>query len=1358
MQVVGLPEDAQNAVFRAVAAVLHLGNISFEDDDGDDGSKVVSGESEVALTAAADLLGVPLEGLRKILTTRTRQTPDGPIVSPIDVKAADDNRDSLAKTLYSRTFDWLVDCVNRSIGQDAAAASLIGVLDIYGFEQFQQNDFEQLCINLANEKLQQHFNQHVFKMEQAEYQKEEIEWSYIEFVDNQDVLDVLEGKMGVLDLLDETCRFPKAGYEDFAQKLYSTPSVSTSKRFSKPRLSKSDFVISHYAGDVTYRTENFLAKNRDFIVAEHQALLGASSQDFMKLLFPPDTAINTSTDGDGKGGGGARASLSSYKFSSVGSRFKRQLGELMETLHTMEPHYIRCIKPNSFNRPMEFENSNVLHQLRCGGVLEAVRISCAGYPTKPRYEEFVDHFWPLALDVLDQDDKIVAQHIVKSVLGSEGSQFGSTRVFLRAGKMAELDKRRTELLNSAATTIQRFARGWMARLQYQRTQTAVVTLQAAVRGMQARKVANDLRRNKAAVVIQTAVRRHADRQRFHTAVRAVLRIQAAYRLYQARLAAIADKKQQAALVIQSNWKRYQAQTEFMQFRSSVIKAQCAWRVKMAKREVRKRRADARASGKLLQDKQNLEVKLKEIQNVLGNVQNQRNELRQQLREEKTAREFAEKRAEEAINATTQQETAAKAVIMGELKRERAAREALTAEVAKLRADGAAMKKAAAAEQTLLAAQAVELQAKVTQFEQQAKEIEVCYYALTITTIPSCIICQRVLIVQLFFQTPPSLQNKAQMELEDLMKRLNNAVSQRNDAREEAVMASAKLKQIQDDMASGKVALMAPSSSAVSATAAAVAAASSPTSGHLVATTPSSGGVRERMQRVYASVSPTQNGAPSTTTAQAVPGGRSFTGAGMEALTEMDRRQRELYTKQQQLLREQRTADQERLLTALRSDLSFVGDCPVAAVLVFRCCLHWKAFQADRTPLFDRINQAMGEQVEMLQEDNGRLSYWLSNTVALLYLMQTHIKPAAGGGYGARLRQSGQQAARGLFGSAGKSLSTMLGRAVGQSSPGDEASIHGGTIGGGLRQVEAKYPALLFKQQLDAFVQRIFPMLRDNVKKEITPHLSSCIHAPRSAHGGRTTSRRPTPSATTTTTGGGGGGDAASAAANAAADATVAASWKHILAVFDTVLDTLRANHVPAFLVRKLFEQLFSFVNVQLFNQLLLRRECCSFSNGEYVKTGLAEVEIWAGSAGKEWLGDAWEQLAHIRQAVTFLVIHQKAKKSLQEITQDLCPVLSVQQLYRISTMYWDDRYGTETVSHEVLSRMKQLMVEGASSAQGHSFLLDDDSTIPFMQEDIAGLLDGVDLLGEAPIPLELKDVPSFNFLQKRLDVALQSAG
>ncbi|CAN6486067.1 unnamed protein product [Victoria cruziana] len=221
-------------------------------------------------------------------------------------------------------------------------------------------------------------------MEQEEYTKEEINWSYIEFIDNQDVLDLIEKKPGgIIALLDEACMFPRSTHETFAQKLYQT--FKNHKRFSKPKLSRTDFTVCHYAGDVTYQTELFLDKNKDYVVAEHQALLCASKCSFVSGLFPPSP----------------EESSKSSKFSSIGSRFKQQLQSLLETLSSTEPHYIRCIKPNNLLKPAIFENTNVLQQLRCGGVLEAIRISCAGYPTRRTFDEFVDRFGLLSPDVLD---------------------------------------------------------------------------------------------------------------------------------------------------------------------------------------------------------------------------------------------------------------------------------------------------------------------------------------------------------------------------------------------------------------------------------------------------------------------------------------------------------------------------------------------------------------------------------------------------------------------------------------------------------------------------------------------------------------------------------------------------------------------------------------------------------------------------------------------------------------------------------------------------------------------------------------------------------------------------------------------
>ncbi|XP_062076547.1 myosin-7-like [Humulus lupulus] len=279
-------------------------------------------------------------------------------------------------------FPRLVNKINNSIGQDPDSKNLIGLLDIYGFESFKTNSFEQFCINLTNEKLQQHFNQHVFKMEQEEYTKEEIDWSYIEFIDNQDVLDLIEKKpRGIIALLDEACMFPRSTNETFAQKLYQT--YKDHKRFSKPKLARSDFTICHYAGEVTYQTKLFLDKNKDYVVAEHQELLDASHCSFVLGLFPPLP----------------EESSKSSKFSLIGSRFKQQLQSLLETLSVTEPHYIRCVKPNNLLKPSIFENNNILQQLRCGGVTEAIRISCAGYPTRKPFREFVGRFGILAPNV-----------------------------------------------------------------------------------------------------------------------------------------------------------------------------------------------------------------------------------------------------------------------------------------------------------------------------------------------------------------------------------------------------------------------------------------------------------------------------------------------------------------------------------------------------------------------------------------------------------------------------------------------------------------------------------------------------------------------------------------------------------------------------------------------------------------------------------------------------------------------------------------------------------------------------------------------------------------------------------------------
>eukprot|EP00210_Caulerpa_lentillifera_P009028 g8617.t1 len=1251
MSLVGINEEDQISICRTVAAVLHLGNVAFSEGEDADQSVVANEQSVFHLESASKLLGVDAEALKHSLTTRTRHTRDGPIVSPINVKAASDSRDSLAKTIYSRLFDWLVATVNKSIGQDPNTFAVVGVLDIYGFECFKENDFEQFCINLANEKLQQHFNQHVFKMEQAEYEKEEINWSYITFVDNQDVLDLIEKKpFGIIDLLDETCRFQNATHEDLALKLYSNDDVKKHKRFEKPRRSNTAFTIDHYAGKVTYETDNFLQKNRDYIVAEHQDMLSNSSFEFTRALFPPDPVEESKPAGRG---GPMKAA---FKFSSVGSNFKKQLADLMTSLHTMSPHYIRCIKPNSMNKALLFENAYNLHQLRCGGVLEAIRISCAGYPSKRLYEDFVDHFWMLAPSQFHQgmDEKELSKLIVENA-GLKDYQMGLTKIFLRSGQLAVIDKFRTELLSKAATTVQKNVKAWLVRRQYLRTLKATLVMQSYTRGYFARRLARNLKMFRAAIVLQKVFRKFKAQVKFRKTVWSVIRVQSAWRGFKGRLYSKDLKKQKAATIIQSHFRRFRDQKEFTRIRTAVIRIQSYWRGVVAFRELKRLRQEAREARKLLEDKRILEAKVNEMQNTLETVQDQRNELKKQVKDSKAAVSEVMEKLKEAEEERQALLDAQKANLDRTMVEEREGKNKLESELNEVRVKAKDNEAKLREENTSLSEQLKELIERVTKMEADQK----------------------------------LAQEKHIKDEQELKSRLDNVVTQRNEARETSLRLEAELRHQQEEIAAGKLIPVTPEMPPP------IRAEPGPVRRRVNTSMdelPNKGIRYTKSAMGGALAQPTMAAEPTPTPSV----NDVFAGPGQE-YPEVDRTQQENYLKQQQMMKEQKRQDEEKLLHSLSTHLGFQKGRPLAAVIIFRCCLQWKSFQADKTSIFDRIVQTIGKQIEERQDDNNVLAYWLTNIVTLLYMLQKNIKPASSGTYAKQRTPS----ARGSFANPSRFANFFSRLTINAPSNVSDASLHGGNAGG-LTQVEAKYPALLFKQQLDAFVQRIFPTLRDNIRKEITNHLSACILAPKGML--RTSSSRGSRNPAHGT------------------NQPLGRHWSEVLRVLDNLLFVLKANHMPHFLMQMLFKQIFAFINVQLFNQLLLRRECCSFSNGEYVKSGLAEVERWIDSAGRKYVSDSWDDLKFIRQAVSFLVIHQKPNKSLEEITTDLCPVLSVQQLYRISTMYWDDKYNTETVSPEVLQQMKRLMVDN-SSAASHSFLLDDDSSVPFQLEHIVNNMD-----------------------------------
>ncbi|KAK6785889.1 hypothetical protein RDI58_014414 [Solanum bulbocastanum] len=1223
---------------------------------------VSDAQDYLATRRAMDVVGISekeqvmpwcdLKDLEDALLKRVMVTPEEVIKRSLDPDAATVSRDGLAKTLYSRLFDWLVDKINNSIGQDPSSKSLIGVLDIYGFESFKTNSFEQFCINFTNEKLQQHFNQHVFKMEQEEYTREEIDWSYIEFVDNKDVLDLIEKVSsfslaekcssictsisvslhstchvsttqkpgGIIALLDEACMFPKSTHETFSQKLYQTFKVH--KRFIKPKLSRTDFTIAHYAGEVLYQSDLFLDKNKDYVVPEHQDLLSASKCSFVAGLFPPVAEETTK-------------SAKSSKFSSIGSRFKLQLTSLMETLNSTEPHYIRCVKPNNQLKPAIFENVNILQQLRCGGVLEAIRISCAGYPTRKTFFEFLNRFGLLAPEVLEgnADEKVACKKILEN-MGLAGAQIGKTKVFLRAGQMAELDARRAQKLATAAKTIQRKIRTHITRKYFLALQKAAICLQSSCRGRLACKVFDNMKKEAASIKIQTKLRAHLARKSYTGLKINVIALQTGIRATAARKEFRYKRQTKAAINIQAHWHGHRAFSYYKKLIIASIVTQCRWRGRVAKKELRKLKMASRETGALKEAKDKLEKQVEELTWRLQLEKRLRTDLEeaksQEIAKLKNTLEDAHSKVDQT-NALLikERETAQKAIeeatsIVEEkpvLVEDTEKIDALNAEVENLkvllqsekqRANDSERKRAESQESS----------------EEKHKKLE-----------------EAERKVQQFQESMSRLEEK-----------LTNIESENKVLRQQALTMAQNNKLL-------------------------------------------SGRSRSSIQRTESS---TRNSVDLHST--------SFSRESAEV---EGRPQKSLNDKQQEY--------QELIIRCIAQHLGFSKGRPVAACIIYKCLRQWRSFEVERTSIFDRVIQTIGQAIET-QDNNDMLAYWLSNASTLLLLLQRTLKAGGAAGMTPQHRRS--------------SSATLFGRMTQSfrgTPQGVNISLIDGDSAGGvdtLRQVEAKYPALLFKQQLTAYVEKIYGMIRDNLKKEISPLLGLCIQAPR-------ISRASLLKGTTART-----------LANAAAQEILIAHWQGIVKSLAKFLNLLKANHVPPFLVRKVFTQVFSFINVQLFNSLLLRRECCSFSNGEYVKTGLAELEHWCYKATDEYTGLAWEELKHIRQAIGFLVIHQKPKKTLDEISHDLCPVLSIQQLYRISTMYWDDKYGTHSLSSDVIANMRVLMTEDSNNAVSNSFLLDDDSSIPFSIDDLSKSMDQIDIADIEPPPL-IRENSGFSFLLPR---------
>ncbi|KAJ8342904.1 hypothetical protein SKAU_G00328320 [Synaphobranchus kaupii] len=518
----GISKGKQGHIFQILAGLLHLGNVSFCPPTNESQPCDLQEKSKESLQNTADLLQIPEELLLSGLRLRALKAgKQSVLLKPCSLAECSVRRDCLAKVIYAHVFDWLVAFINNSICADTSSwCNFIGILDVYGFECFALNNLEQLCINYANEKLQQHFVAHYMKAQQEEYVSEGLEWSFVRYQDNQCCLDLIEGSPTcVFSLLNEECRLNRASdAKQFKARLEKELSDNACMSWDKFSM-QPHFTVSHYAGKVCYQIEGMMEKNKDPVPLELIHMLQKSQDSLLQGLFAQHNIEMNSGRGHGK-------------VVTVVSKFKNSLESLMKILHSTTPHYTRCIKPNPDCRPLTFQKEEVIVQLEACGIVETINISAAGFPIRIPYPSFLQRYglilnsrmWIQSINVNGPEaDKDVLSPMVADVLNlvlqsqsldpSNASETepcsslvhcGKTKVFLTHHMLELLEKRRDRVRSQRALCIQCcWRRYWHRKREAQRR--ALIRIQAAVRAWLIRR--EILLWHKAATFIQKTWRK-----------------------------------------------------------------------------------------------------------------------------------------------------------------------------------------------------------------------------------------------------------------------------------------------------------------------------------------------------------------------------------------------------------------------------------------------------------------------------------------------------------------------------------------------------------------------------------------------------------------------------------------------------------------------------------------------------------------------------------------------------------------------------------------------------------------------------------------------------------------------------------
>ncbi|KAE8226689.1 hypothetical protein CF319_g739 [Tilletia indica] len=503
-RVVGFSDEERLNMLRVVAAILHIGNIQVADDR----SEQARITNAAAVEKVCHVLGLPEQELNKALLRPRVKAGREWVTQSRTKKQVNDEMAALCKTMYEKTFASLVERVNRALDRPTSKSTFIGVLDIAGFEIFEVNSFEQLCINYTNERLQQFFNHHMFVLEQEEYAREAIEWDFVNFgLDLQPTINLIESTnpIGILSCLDEECIMPKATDLTFTEKLNriwgtnkdgaANDSVAAalsleagvahgSTKFLPHRFAQG-FTVKHYAGNVEYRTEGWLDKNKDPLNDNLTRVMSESTDRFVAGLFAEYAADDDAPSGNTAGGPTApKRRIKRGAFRTVAQRHKEQLSSLMSQLSSTQPHFVRCIVPNPNKKPGVMDVPLVLEQLRCNGVLEGIRIARLGYPNRLLFSEFRNRYEVLTPGIIPQgymDGRKASQRMVEALeLEPSSFKIGTSKIFFKAGILALLEERRDSHLYDIFSRFQAACRMFTARRQMKK----ILNRAAAVRTIQ----------------------------------------------------------------------------------------------------------------------------------------------------------------------------------------------------------------------------------------------------------------------------------------------------------------------------------------------------------------------------------------------------------------------------------------------------------------------------------------------------------------------------------------------------------------------------------------------------------------------------------------------------------------------------------------------------------------------------------------------------------------------------------------------------------------------------------------------------------------------------------------------------------